>query len=80
MKTSLDHLPEKKQHQVRALGELIRKEAEVEMVILFGSFDPKFAITSEELAAIAVHVRELRSRVEMVCRERIEAMAVEMPG
>ena len=38
MKTSLDHLPEKKQHQVRALGELIRKEAEVEMVILFGSF------------------------------------------
>src|SRR5687767_15826433 len=38
MKTSLDHLPEKKQHQIRALGELIRKEAEVEMVILFGSF------------------------------------------
>jgi len=43
-------------------------------------YDPKFTITGEELAAIAVHVRELRSRVEMVCRERIEAMAVEMPG
>jgi predicted nucleotidyltransferase/HEPN domain-containing protein len=38
MKTALDHLPEKKQHQLRALGELIRKEAPVEMVILFGSF------------------------------------------
>ena len=38
MKTSLDHLPEKKQHQLRALAELIRKEAPIEMVILFGSF------------------------------------------
>jgi predicted nucleotidyltransferase/HEPN domain-containing protein len=38
MKTALDHLPEKKQHQLRALGELICKEAPVEMVILFGSF------------------------------------------
>ncbi len=38
MKTSLESLPEKKQHQLRALAELIRKEAQVEMVILFGSF------------------------------------------
>ncbi|MFO0759262.1 MAG: HEPN domain-containing protein [Byssovorax sp.] len=38
MKTSLDHLPAKKQAQVRALGELIRAEAKVEMVILFGSY------------------------------------------
>jgi len=38
MKTSLEHLPEKKQAQVRALAELIRAEAEVEMVILFGSY------------------------------------------
>jgi uncharacterized protein len=38
MKTTLDHLPEKKQHQLRALAELIRAEAEVEMIILFGSF------------------------------------------
>ena len=37
-------------------------------------YDPKFAITREELAAIAVHVRELRTRVETVCRERIAAM------
>ena len=37
-------------------------------------YDPKFAITREELAAIATHVRELRSRVEVVCRERIAAM------
>jgi uncharacterized protein len=43
-------------------------------------YDPKFAITSEELAAIAAHVRELRSRVEMVCQERLDAMAVEIPG
>ena len=26
MKTSLDHLPEKKQHQIRALGELILRK------------------------------------------------------
>jgi predicted nucleotidyltransferase/HEPN domain-containing protein len=38
MKTSLDHLPDNKQRRLRALGELIRKEAEVEMIILFGSF------------------------------------------
>jgi HEPN domain-containing protein/predicted nucleotidyltransferase len=43
-------------------------------------YDPKFSITSEELSAIAVHVRELRTRVDMVCRERIEAMTVEMPS
>jgi hypothetical protein len=43
-------------------------------------YDPNFAITSEELAAIAAHVRELRSRVERGCRERIEAMAVEAPN
>jgi uncharacterized protein len=43
-------------------------------------YDPKFTITSEELAAIAVHVRELRSRVEVVCRERIETMAAKMPS
>ncbi len=38
-------------------------------------YDPKFAITREELEAIAVHVRELRGRVEMVCRERIAGMS-----
>ncbi len=37
MKTSLAHLPEKKQQQLRALAELIRAEAEGDMVILFGS-------------------------------------------
>ena len=37
-------------------------------------YDPKFASTREELEAIAAHVRELRSRVEAVCRERIAAM------
>jgi predicted nucleotidyltransferase/HEPN domain-containing protein len=36
--------------------------------------DPKLAITHEDLKAIAVHVRELACRVEMVCRERIAAM------
>ena len=37
-------------------------------------YDPKVAITREELSAIAVPVRELRSRVETVCRERIAVM------
>jgi hypothetical protein len=35
---------------------------------------PTYAITGAELEAIAVHVRELRDRVERVCRERIAAM------
>jgi hypothetical protein len=43
-------------------------------------YDPQFSITTEELMAIAVHVRDLGSRVEMVCRERIESMSVEMPS
>ena len=37
-------------------------------------YDPKVAITREELSVIAVPVRELRSRVETVCRERIAVM------
>jgi predicted nucleotidyltransferase/HEPN domain-containing protein len=37
-------------------------------------YDPNFAITKEELETLAGHVRELRDRVERVCRERIEAM------
>jgi predicted nucleotidyltransferase/HEPN domain-containing protein len=37
-------------------------------------YDPNFAITREELETLAGHVRELRDRVERVCRERIEAM------
>jgi predicted nucleotidyltransferase len=37
MKESLDHLPAKKRRQLTAVAELIRKEAEAEMVILFGS-------------------------------------------
>jgi uncharacterized protein len=37
MKATLDHLPAKKQDQLRAVAELIRKEADPEMVVLFGS-------------------------------------------
>jgi predicted nucleotidyltransferase/HEPN domain-containing protein len=37
-------------------------------------YDPKFSITREELATLAGHVRVLRERVELVCRERIVAM------
>jgi HEPN domain-containing protein len=37
-------------------------------------YDPKFAVTKEELEAIAVHVREPGKRVEVVCRERIAAI------
>ena len=38
MKTSLAHLPEAKRSQVEAIAELLRAEAPVEMVILFGSY------------------------------------------
>ena len=37
MKTSLDHLPEHKREQVRAIAALLQAEAQAEMVILFGS-------------------------------------------
>ena len=37
MKDTLDHLPARKQQQLRAVAELIRAEADPEMVILFGS-------------------------------------------
>lgn len=38
MKDSLAHLPQSKRKKLRAVAELIRKDAEVEMIILFGSF------------------------------------------
>jgi hypothetical protein len=37
-------------------------------------YDPTYAITREELEAIAVNARELRDRVERVSCERIAAM------
>ena len=37
MKDTLDHLPPKKQRQLQALADLIRAEAKVEMIVLFGS-------------------------------------------
>ncbi|MDB5034029.1 MAG: polymerase beta domain protein region [Chlorobi bacterium] len=36
--TSIDHLPEHKQEQLRRVVEIIREETEVEMIILFGSY------------------------------------------
>jgi predicted nucleotidyltransferase/HEPN domain-containing protein len=38
MKHSIEHLPEGKQQQLRAITKLIREEASPEMVILFGSY------------------------------------------
>ncbi|MEP7219669.1 MAG: HEPN domain-containing protein [Bacteroidota bacterium] len=38
MNTSIDHLPEEKQEQLHRAVEIIREEADVEMVILFGSY------------------------------------------
>jgi predicted nucleotidyltransferase/HEPN domain-containing protein len=37
MKTSLDHLPDRKQEQLRVVVSLLREAAPVEMVVLFGS-------------------------------------------
>jgi HEPN domain-containing protein/predicted nucleotidyltransferase len=36
--TSIDHLPEQKQEQLHRVVEIIREEAEVEIIILFGSY------------------------------------------
>ena len=38
MKTSLDHLPQKKRDQITAIAAVVRSRAPVEMVILFGSY------------------------------------------
>ncbi|MEP7219510.1 MAG: HEPN domain-containing protein [Bacteroidota bacterium] len=38
MNTSIEHLPEHKQEQLHRAVEIIREEAEVEMIILFGSY------------------------------------------
>ena len=38
MKTSLDHLPLSKQEQLQAIAALLQAEAEVEMIVLFGSY------------------------------------------
>ena len=37
MKTSLDHLPARKQTQLQGIVRVIRELAEVEMIVLFGS-------------------------------------------
>ncbi len=37
MKDTLDHLPAQRQHQLRAVAELVRKEADPERVVRFGS-------------------------------------------
>jgi uncharacterized protein len=38
VKTSLDHLPEHKREQLRAIAEELRAQIEIEMLILFGSY------------------------------------------
>jgi len=38
MKTSLDHLPARKREQVTAIAAVVRANAPVDMVILFGSY------------------------------------------
>lgn len=38
MKTSLSHLPENNQHEIRRIAEIIKELADPEMIILFGSY------------------------------------------
>lgn len=38
MKTSLSHLPENKQNEIRRIAEIIREVANPEMIVLFGSY------------------------------------------
>jgi uncharacterized protein len=38
MKTALDHLPEQKQQELQKAIEIIRKEIDLEMLILCGSY------------------------------------------
>lgn len=38
METSLDHLPERKREQLRAIAAAVQTNVNVEMIILFGSY------------------------------------------
>jgi len=38
MNTSLDHLPERKREQLRAIAAAVQASVNVEMIILFGSY------------------------------------------
>jgi predicted nucleotidyltransferase len=58
----------------RATPEEIRLFKLLKRAYVDARYDPNFAVTTEELETLAGHVRELRDRVERVCRERIEAM------
>src|SRR5262249_22612128 len=77
MKTSLDHLPPRKQRQLAAMVDEICRATEVELkkAYIDARYSTKYAVTEDEIRVMAERVRELRVRVERVCRERIEAAA-----
>jgi uncharacterized protein (UPF0216 family) len=66
MKTSLDHLPPRKQKQLAGLVSEIRTAVDAR-------YSTKYVVMVDELRVMAGRVKELRDRVERVCRERIEA-------
>jgi predicted nucleotidyltransferase/HEPN domain-containing protein len=86
MKTSLAHLPEKKQQQLRALGELIRAEAEVDLVILFGSYargdwveDPEGGYFSDFDVLVVVKSRALVEKLNLWSKIETRARRVTTP-
>ncbi len=86
MKTSLAHLPEKKQQQLRGLGELIRAEAEVDLVILFGSYargdwveDPEGGYFSDFDVLVIVKTRALVEKLNLWSKIESRARRLTMP-
>lgn len=72
MKTSLDHLPEEKQHQLRWAVDIIQESVNPDMLILFGSYARGDWV--EELADDGVHYK-YQSDFDLLAIVKNEAIA-----
>src|SRR5215468_20684 len=86
MKDTLDHLPAKKQDQLRAVADLIRKEADPEMVVLFGSYargdwveDPAGGYFSDFDVLVVVKSRSMVDKHDLWSRVEMRAARITKP-
>jgi predicted nucleotidyltransferase len=83
MKTSIDHLPARKQEELRSIVEILRAGAPVEMIILFGSHargdwveDPEEGYFSDWDVLVVVERPKVADDVVLWSRLGTEANAV----
>src|SRR3954466_3312767 len=83
MKTSLDHLPQRKQDELRAITGVIRAGAPLEMLILFGSHargdwveDPEGGYYSDYDLLAVVESRKVAEDATLWSRLETEARAL----